>query len=191
MKISQKSSLESSLNPREVKRTSDFVAIVSRYVKLRRAGSQYVGSCPFHSESSPSFFIEPQQKIWKCFGCDAGGDLFDFIMRVEVCDFSGAVKIAAAFGVATASEPRSGSRSGWRVGAQPLGARSAPITSPQSSRASILASLDATERRNAAIQAANAVDALEFATACEPDSGEGSQFIRHRITSTEGRHGRD
>ncbi|MGB7562294.1 MAG: CHC2 zinc finger domain-containing protein, partial [Candidatus Acidiferrales bacterium] len=72
------------LNGREVKRRCNFVAIVSRYTKLHRAGRQFVGLCPFHAERTPSFYVDPQRKLFKCFGrCDAGGDVFDFIMRVE------------------------------------------------------------------------------------------------------------
>jgi len=175
----------SRLKPRELKRRTDFVAIVSRYAKLRRAGRQYVGLCPFHSERTPSFYVDPQWKVFKCFGrCDASGDLFDFIMRVEGCGFFRAMEIVVAFGVAPDSETRSGSRFGGREGAKPLDARSASYTSSQGSRAGILASLDATERRNAAIEATNAAQALEFATACEPER-VASEFIRHRITSQE------
>jgi len=177
----------SRLNLCELKQRANFIAIVSRYTKLRRTGRQYVGLCPFHSERTPSFYVDPQRKVFKCFGrCNAGGDLFDFIMGVEHCGFSRAMEIVELFGVAPDSEPRSGSRFGGREGAKPLGAQSAPYTSPQDSRASILAALDATERRNAAIQAANAADATEFATACEPDCGDGSHlFINKRITGHE------
>jgi hypothetical protein len=155
-----------SLDPRELKRTADFLAIVSRYTKLRRAGSQYVGLCPFHREHTPSFYVDPQKKLFKCFGrCDAGGDIFNFVMRAEGCSFSEAVRIVA--GVGRESDSRSESRFRATVGGgSPLSARSARLTSPQSSREALLAALDATERRNAAIRAANDADA-EFATACE------------------------
>ena len=64
----------------EVKSRADTFSIVSRYTRLRRVGRQYVGLCPFHSERNPSFFIEPKRKIFHCFGCGVGGDIFAFIM---------------------------------------------------------------------------------------------------------------
>src|SRR2546427_4890809 len=89
-----------SISPLEasaLKARADFVAIASRYTRLSRAGRQYVGRCPFHSERRPSFYVEPQRKIWKCFGCQAGGDLFAFVMRAEGCDFLDALRIVAEF----------------------------------------------------------------------------------------------
>jgi len=92
---------------REIKRRADFVAIVSRYTKLRRAGSQYRGLCLFHSERNPSLYIEPQQKLWKCFGCGAGGDVFAFVMLAEQCDFPSALRIVAGFsGKSSGGAPR-------------------------------------------------------------------------------------
>src|SRR5712692_5088982 len=89
--------IPSPLVAREVKWQAEFVSIASRYMRLRRSGRQYVGLCPFHSERHPSFFVEPERKIWKCFGCDVGGDVFDFVMRVKGCDFSDALRIVAEF----------------------------------------------------------------------------------------------
>jgi hypothetical protein len=83
------------LNVREVKARADFVALASRYTRLRRSGRQLVGLCPFHPERHPSFYVEPQRKIWKCFGCGAGGDLFTFLMAAEGCDFRRVLEIAA------------------------------------------------------------------------------------------------
>lgn len=83
------------LDAREVKQHADFLTIVFRYTQLRRAGRQYVGLCPFHWERHPSFYVEPERKIWKCFGCGAGGDVFAFVMRAESCDFARAVEIVS------------------------------------------------------------------------------------------------
>ncbi len=80
------------LEARGVKAWADFVGIVSRYTRLRRAGRQYVGLCPFHQERHPSFYVEPERKIWKCFGCGAGGDLFAFVMLKESLPFLEAVR---------------------------------------------------------------------------------------------------
>lgn len=80
-----------------VKQRCDFFAIASRYTRLRRAGRQYVALCPFHCERHPSFYVEPNRKVFYCFGCDVGGDVFDFIMRAERCDFSRALELVEKF----------------------------------------------------------------------------------------------
>ena len=85
------------LDARDVKGRADFVAVVSRYTRLRRAGRQFVGLCPFHREQHPSFYVRPEKKIFFCFGCGSGGDLFDFVICVERCAFRRAVEIVAAF----------------------------------------------------------------------------------------------
>ncbi len=114
------------LDARQVKERADFVAIAGRYTRLRRSGRQYVGLCPFHSERHPSFYVHPGKKIFYCFGCGAGGDVFDFIMRAEGGDFLRALEIAASLpGVARESELRSSERFRAGVGASP-GPRSGP-----------------------------------------------------------------
>lgn len=164
-------------DPREVKRSADFVAIVSRYTRLRRSGRQFVGICPFHAEHTPSFYVDPQRKLFKCFGrCDAGGDIFDFVMRAEQCSFSDAVRIVA--GVARESEPRSGERlRAGEGGLAPLARAARDLHSPQAEREAILVRLDATERRVRAIRVANEEAAMEFATACEPVEGDDSFLL--------------
>jgi hypothetical protein len=77
---------------KEIKGRADFIDILSRYTRLRRAGRQYVGLCPFHSERHPSFYVEPDRKLWNCFGCGLGGDIFSFVMRAEGCSFAGALR---------------------------------------------------------------------------------------------------
>lgn len=158
----------------EVKLRADFVVIASRYTRLRRAGRQFVGLCPFHSEQHPSFYVEPDRKIWKCFGCEAGGDLFAFVMRAEGCDFFDAVRIVAGLsGVASESGPRSGPRFRASVGASPSAAKRQSINSQstQDCRAQILAALDAANRLLRAIQATNHAASAALATACEPERG--------------------
>jgi hypothetical protein len=76
----------------KIKQHADFLGIVSRYTRLRRAGRQYVGLCPFHSERHPSFYVEPDRKLWICFGCGLGGDVLSFVMRAECCGFVGALR---------------------------------------------------------------------------------------------------
>jgi len=119
------------LDARKVKRRADFLAIASRYMRLRRKGQQHVGRCPFHLERHPSCYIEPEGKIWKCFGCQQGGDLFDFVMLAEDCTFSDALWIVAdsSSGVARESGPRSGPRFRASVGAASGPAKQGPPNS--------------------------------------------------------------
>lgn len=170
----------------EIKRRADFFVIASHYTKLRRAGRQWRGRCPFHSERDPSLYIEPQRKIFHCFGCGAGGDLFSFVMLAEGCDFSAALQIVSGFvfGVAAGSEQRSCERFASGEGAKPLRVAEQPGSHSPNTHAAILARLDETERRNAAIARANEESFVESAPACESSRGEGgfSLFITNRIT---------
>jgi DNA primase len=79
----------------------DFVELVSARTELRRAGpSRYEGLCPFHDERTPSFGIDPVQKVYHCFGCQASGDVFTFVQETEGVDFKGALEmLAERFGV--------------------------------------------------------------------------------------------
>jgi hypothetical protein len=70
--------------------------IAGGYVQLRNAGQNLMGLCPFHEEKTPSFKVHPAKQIYRCFGCGAGGDVFDFVARIERTDFLGAVKSLAA-----------------------------------------------------------------------------------------------
>jgi DNA primase len=74
----------------------DFVQLVSARTDLRRAGqNSYEGLCPFHEERTPSFGIDPVQKVYYCFGCQAGGDVFTFVQETESVDFVGALELLA------------------------------------------------------------------------------------------------
>src|SRR5947209_9473814 len=74
----------------------DFVELVSARTELRRAGpARYEGLCPFHDERSPSFGIDPAQKVYYCFGCQASGDVFTFVQESEGVDFRGALELLA------------------------------------------------------------------------------------------------
>ena len=88
-----------SMYPREIveaiKDRSDIVDLIGTYVSLKRAGSNYNGLCPFHSEKTPSFTVFPDNQSFFCFGCEAGGDAFTFIMRTENLDYKGAIEFLA------------------------------------------------------------------------------------------------
>jgi DNA primase len=74
----------------------DFVELVSARTELRRAGpARYEGLCPFHDERTPSFGIDPGQKVYHCFGCQASGDVFTFVQETEGVDFKGALELLA------------------------------------------------------------------------------------------------
>ncbi len=79
----------------EVRRRNDIVDVISSYVKLQRKGSSYFGLCPFHNEKTPSFSVSPGKQMYYCFGCGAGGSVFNFIMEYENCSFPEAVQMLA------------------------------------------------------------------------------------------------
>lgn len=65
----------------EVLARADILAIVGRHVSLKKSGRSYKGCCPFHNEKTPSFYVTPEKRMWKCFGCGAGGDAISFLTR--------------------------------------------------------------------------------------------------------------
>ena len=79
-----------------VRETTDLVAIASEHLALKRVGRRYVGLCPFHAEKTPSFTINQELGLFKCFGCDKGGDAITFVREVEHLDFVEAVERLAA-----------------------------------------------------------------------------------------------
>ncbi len=80
----------------DIKQRIDIVEFISRYTQLKKAGATYKGTCPFHSERTPSFVVYPQSGTWHCFGsCGTGGDLFSFLMKKENIDFREALQILA------------------------------------------------------------------------------------------------
>jgi len=84
----------------EIADRCDIVSIVNEYVPLKRRGRNYQGLCPFHHEKTPSFSVSPDKKIFHCFGCGKGGNVFRFIMEIEGIPFMEAVeKLAKRAGV--------------------------------------------------------------------------------------------
>jgi DNA primase len=78
-----------------VKQAADIVEVISAHTDLRRQGAHYVGLCPFHDERTPSFSVEPQEKLYHCFGCGVGGDVIKFVEEKDGLNFAEAVEVLA------------------------------------------------------------------------------------------------
>lgn len=76
----------------EIKGKTDIVELIQEYVPLKRAGRNYKGLCPFHGEKTPSFMVNPELQIFKCFGCGEGGDAYSFLQRIEGMEFGEALR---------------------------------------------------------------------------------------------------
>src|SRR5579872_997406 len=84
----------------EVRQRADIVEIIGAHVRLRRTGRNFVGLCPFHNEKTPSFSVNAERGFYHCFGCGAGGTVFNFIMKVEGLSFPEAIRsLATRYGV--------------------------------------------------------------------------------------------
>ncbi|MCX6089587.1 MAG: DNA primase [Candidatus Atribacteria bacterium] len=79
----------------EIKQNINIVDLIAGYIDLKPAGKNYRGLCPFHEEKTPSFNVSPEKGIYHCFGCGAGGDIFNFIMKMENITFREAVRYLA------------------------------------------------------------------------------------------------
>lgn len=75
-----------------LRQQADIVAVVTDHTQLKRAGSRMKGLCPFHSEKTPSFSVDATKGMWHCFGCGEGGDVFDFLQRIQGLSFTEAVE---------------------------------------------------------------------------------------------------
>lgn len=99
---------QSSIN--EVARRTNLAELVSSYVQLKRNGTSHVGLCPFHKEKTPSFHVDDDKQLFYCFGCGAGGNAFDFVMRAENLDFVDALQFLAQRSGVTLEEEQNYSR---------------------------------------------------------------------------------
>ncbi|HLI55791.1 MAG TPA: CHC2 zinc finger domain-containing protein, partial [Actinomycetota bacterium] len=71
----------------ELRERADIVEVISGYTQLRKAGHLFKGLCPFHQEKTPSFSVDPAKRLYHCFGCGAGGDVFTFLKEIEGLSF--------------------------------------------------------------------------------------------------------
>ncbi len=78
-----------------VRAAADLVEVVSGYVALKKSGARWRGLCPFHSEKTPSFYVDADKQLYYCFGCSSGGDVFKFLMQYEKLDFPEALRSLA------------------------------------------------------------------------------------------------
>jgi len=76
----------------QIRAANDIVDVIGTYLPLKRSGANFMALCPFHKEKTPSFNVNPHLQIFKCFGCQKGGDVFTFIMEYESVDFPEALK---------------------------------------------------------------------------------------------------
>ncbi len=76
----------------QIRAASDIVDVIGSYLPLKRAGANFVALCPFHKEKTPSFNVNPRLQIFRCFGCQKGGDVFTFVKEFEGLDFPEAVR---------------------------------------------------------------------------------------------------
>jgi DNA primase len=75
-----------------VREAANIVDVISQYLDLRKRGQNFVGICPFHNDTHPSFYVSPSKEIYKCFACGAGGNVFTFLTEYDKISFVDAVK---------------------------------------------------------------------------------------------------
>src|SRR3989344_3784081 len=76
----------------QIKQKLDIVDVIAGYISVKKSGKNYKAVCPFHSEDTPSFMISPEIQRYKCFGCGASGDVFNFVQEMEGIEFVDALE---------------------------------------------------------------------------------------------------
>jgi hypothetical protein len=122
MALIKKSSVE------ETVAAADMVEIVGARTPLRRVGSRWTGRCPFHEERTPSFSVNPVEKLFYCFGCSKGGDVITFVRETEGLDFAGAVEWLADRSRITLEYEETSPRAGGGSDCSPSLSRRRPST---------------------------------------------------------------
>ena len=79
----------------EIRERTDIVTVISDHVVLKKIGKNFKGLCPFHSEKTPSFSVSPDKRIYHCFGCGVGGNVFKFLMEIQSISFPEVLKVLA------------------------------------------------------------------------------------------------
>jgi len=93
----------------EVRQRADIVEVIGAHVRLKRTGRNFVGLCPFHQEKTPSFSVNAERGFFHCFGCNAGGSVFNFVMKMEGLTFPEAVRsLAQRYGIELPEEQYAG-----------------------------------------------------------------------------------
>jgi len=96
----------------QVRDRNDVVEVVGQYVDLKRAGTYFKGLCPFHQERTPSFTVSPERQIYHCFGCNKGGNVYQFVMEMDGVSFPEAVRaLGKRVGIEVESKPEADERS--------------------------------------------------------------------------------
>lgn len=89
----------------KIKYSSDIVDVISDYVILKKSGNNYFGLCPFHTEKTPSFAVDPSKQIFHCYGCKTSGDVISFLMQIESISFVDAAnKLSMRYGIIISSD---------------------------------------------------------------------------------------
>jgi DNA primase len=92
-----------------VRLAADLVEIVSGYIPLKKSGARFRAVCPFHTEKTPSFYVDPDKQLFYCFGCNTGGDVFKFLMLYEKLEFPEALRLLAGrYGIPLPAPGRAG-----------------------------------------------------------------------------------